>query len=56
MKQITVRPLKISGFRPSINTIEREQVEQVVDEFRSFIVTEFDGQGKDNGYTMIKLE
>jgi hypothetical protein len=37
LKKLTVRKLRLRGFSPGNRTIEREDVEQVVGEFRPFL-------------------
>ena len=46
LKKIQVTPVRLADFHPSQSTIERENIEQVVEEFREFLVLAFaqDGQ------------
>ena len=38
LKKLNVRKLRLADFAPSKRTIERSDVDQVVDEFRGFLV------------------
>jgi len=46
LKKIQVMPLRISDFQPSKSTVERGDIENVVCEFRSFVESAFDHDGK----------
>lgn len=48
LKKIQVKPVRLSEFRPTHSTIERDNIEKVVEEFRKFLEAAFtvDGDGK----------
>jgi hypothetical protein len=41
LKRITLKKVRLADFRPSIGTVEREQVSQVVREFQQFLEDQF---------------
>jgi hypothetical protein len=43
LKRITVKPVRLADFRPSVGTVEREQVALVVGEFQQFLEDQFKG-------------
>jgi hypothetical protein len=43
LKRITVKRVRLADFRPSIGTVEREQVASVVREFQRFLEDQFEG-------------
>lgn len=57
LKQVRVKKVELSEFHPSLTTVEEEQVEQVVAEFRQFLMDKLqqvDAEG--NSLAMLQLE
>ena len=46
LKKIQVKPVRLSDFHPTQSTIERENIEQVVGEFREFLESAFAADGQ----------
>jgi hypothetical protein len=55
LKQIKVRKLRLVDFRPSKRTIETEDVDQIVTEFRQFLLDALT-TGSDDELPVIELE
>lgn len=57
LKQLVIKPVCISSFTPSIQTIEREHIADIVDEFREFLMRELESiEHDDDSLPMIQLE
>ena len=55
LKKITIKQVKISNFQPSIRTVEREQVDDIVEEFKNYLENQF-GDCSPDTHPMIQLE
>jgi len=57
LKQIIVKQVRISDFTPSVQTIERQHIAQITEEFRQFLEENIDTiEAKGESLPMIKLE
>lgn len=61
LKKIVVRHVRLADFKPSVQTIERTQVDSVVEEFRAFLESAFHvdrakESGSDDTLPMVEIE
>ncbi len=57
LKRITVKPVRLTDFRPNLGTVEREQVTLVVEAFERFLVAQFaDLPTESDALPMLRLE
>lgn len=57
LKRIIVRRVKLIDFKPKLNTIQKDQVDQVTDEFKHYLEIHLnDGDIDDDSLLMIQLE
>ena len=55
LKLVVVRSVRISDFKPSARTIEKDQVEALVNEFKRFLEGQF-GEDDPDSRQMLQLE
>jgi hypothetical protein len=57
LKQISVKQVRLSDFKPSVSTVEREQIGTVVQEFQQFLESELKSiPGGEDALPMLQLE
>ena len=57
LKRIVVKRVKMSGFKPSVGTIEKDQISKLTDEFKEFLEVQFESiEGDDDSLPMLQVE
>jgi len=52
-----VKRVKMSGFKPSVGTIEKDQISKLTDEFKEFLEVQFESiEGDDDSLPMLQME
>lgn len=56
LKRIVIKPVKISDFKPSLKTVEQDQIKSLVTEFQIYLEDQFKGENASDSRLMLRLE
>lgn len=56
LKRVSVKSVKMANFKPSLSTVERDQVKQLVNEFEEFITDQFETEASDDSLPVIQID
>jgi hypothetical protein len=56
LKRIIIKPVRISDFKPKQTTLERDQIQSLVAEFRCYLEDQFKGENASDSRLMLRLE